>query len=417
MEMNFEEKLQNYAILLVKHGLNIQKGQSVNLAGELIHRDLLNKVAKEAYKAGAKFVNIDLIDPEHARLRLLESKEVGYLEYVPPFVPAKYEALIDENGAALRFQGSEDPNSLSDIDPKSINHMQHHFRKSLKRYYDEGIGGSKVHWTVAAAATPKWGKRVFPELTEDEACMALWEEIFCICRVDKPNFLALWEEHDKKLQKRAQILTDLKIKELHFTGKGTDLRVFLSEKARFRGGSDVGARNVAYQCNIPTEECFTTPDYRYTTGKAKVTRPFFVNGKLIEDLTLEFREGKIVGFDAKEGKETFAAYINSDEGACRLGEVALVGIDSPIYESGRVFEEILFDENAACHIAVGFAYRFCIKGSENMDADALEAVGCNTSSVHTDMMISDEQVDVIATTFSGEKIPLIIQGKWQENFL
>ena len=158
---------------------------------------------------------------------------------------------------------------------------------------------------------------------------------------------------------------------------------------------------VAFEPNIPTEECFTTPDCRLTTGKATVTRPFLVNGKLIKGLKLEFKDGAIVHFDALEGRETFAEYINSDPGGRCLGEVALVGIDSPIYQSGRVFEEILYDENAACHIAVGFAYRFCLEGGDKMSDEELAAIGCNDSHVHTDMMISSDKVDVFATTYSN----------------
>lgn len=413
---NFEQKLDNYAALLVRHGLNIQEGQIVNITGEIIHRQLLTKVAQAAYKAGAKFVNVDIIDPWHARLRLEESTKREFLEYVPPFVPTKFNTLVDTNGAVLRFQGSEEPNNLADLPTDDVNLLQLRYRQSLKRYYDEGVSQSKIHWTVAGAATPKWGKRVFPELSEQEACAALWEEIFRICRVDQPNYLELWLAHDRKLQKRAAALTQLKIKELHFTGPDTDLKVYLTPLARFRGGSDVGPRGVPYQCNIPTEECFTTPDYRLTTGKVKVTRPFPVNGKLIQGLSLEFRDGKIVDFKASEGADTFKAYIESDEGACRLGEVALVGIDSPIFQSKRVFEEILYDENAACHVAVGSAYRFCLQGGDTMDNAALDEHGCNRSYVHTDMMISDERVDVKATTHTGEQLPLIIQGQWQDRF-
>jgi len=411
--MNFNQMLENYATLLVHHGVNIQPGQTLNITGEIIHRDLMTKVAQKAYKRGAKFVNIDLVDPWHARQRILESAQEEYLQYVPQFIPAKFNELVDTNGAVLRFQGSEEPDSLSDLPPTKVNTMMSHYRHSLKRYYEDGVGKSKVQWTVAAAATPKWGKKVFPQLDEKLAFQKLWEEIFHICRVDRPDFLELWEKHNHTLQNRAKKLTQLKIEELHFIGSGTDLKVKLSRKSVFLGGCAIGARGVPYECNIPTEECFTTPDYRGTTGKAKVTRPFLVNGKLIKGLSLEFTDGKITNFDAAEGKETFKAYINTDPGACRLGEVALVGIDSPIFQSGHVFEEILFDENAACHIAVGFAYRFCVEGGDHLSPRELEEIGCNDSNVHTDMMISDEQTDVYATTFSGQRIPLIIKGNWQ----
>lgn len=413
--MDFDTKLDRYAELIVTHGLNIQPGQLVSLTGEIAHRDLLQRLVKKAYDRGAKYVHVDFVDPWTLRQRLLHSKEEEYITFVPDFVPARFEEILDSHGASLRLVGSEEPDCLSDLPAGKMNAMQLALRQRLKRYYQDGVGKSNIHWTVAAAATPKWGKKVFPELSEEEACKALWEELFRICRVDKPNFIELWKEHDDKLQERAHFLTDLKIEKLHFTGPGTDLKVFLSKKALFKGGGDNGPYGKHFEPNIPTEECFTTPDARKTEGRAKVTRPFLVNGKLIKDLELVFKEGCIVDFKASEGAETFASYIQSDAAAKRLGEVALVGIDSPIFESGRVFEEILLDENAACHIAVGFAYRFCIEGGDEMLADELDAIGCNTSHIHTDMMISSELVDVNAETYAGEVVPIIRQGKWMIN--
>lgn len=410
--MDFDTRLNRYAELLVCHGLNVQPGQSVNLTGEIIHRNLLQKLVEASYKRGAKYVNVDLIDPWHIRQRLLESKDESYLSYVPAFIPTKFEEILDSKGAVLRLVGSEDPDCFADIDPEKMNAMQLQIRQTLKRYYQEGVGKSKIHWTVAAAATPKWGKKVFPELSEEEAYKALWNAIFTICRVDHPHYLELWDKHDAILKKRAQRLTDLKIEKLHFRGPETDLRVYLSPKAIFKGGGDQGPYGLHYEANIPTEECFTTPDCNRTEGKAKVTRPFLIHGTMVKGLELTFSAGNIVDFKAKEGEAAFAAYIQSDANAKKLGEVALVGIDSPIYQSGRIFEEILYDENAACHIAVGFAYRFCIDGGDKMSSAELAAIGCNDSHVHTDMMISSEQVDVDAETDKKETIPLIRKGNW-----
>lgn len=410
--MNFDTQLDRYAELIVTHGLNVQKGQLVNLTGEVVHRDLLQRLVKAAYKRGAKYVHVDIIDPWLTRQRLLESKSEDYLTFVPDFIPARFNEILDSQGASLRLVGSEEPDCLADLDPGKMNKMQLSIRQSLKKYYQEGVGKSKIHWTVAAAATPKWGKKIFPELPEEEACQALWRELFRICRVDKSNYLELWAAHDDLLQKRATLLTNLKIEKLHFTGPGTDLYVYLSPKAVFKGGGDVGPYGVHFEPNIPTEECFTTPDARKTEGKVRVTRPFLVNGTLIQGLELTFKDGYIVDFKAVEGAAAFEAYIESDSNAKRLGEVALVGTDSPIYQSGRVFEEILLDENAACHIAVGFAYKFCIAGGDLMSMEELEAIGCNDSHVHTDMMISSEHVDVEAETYDGKKIMLIRQGKW-----
>ena len=410
--MNFQEKLETYAHLLIVHGLNVQKGQVVNITGELIHRELIEKLVKASYKVGAKYVNVDFIDPELTKVRITESKSDEYLQYVPHYIPLKYEGFVEEHVAVLRLTGSEDPDSLAHLPTQKVNDVQSYYRQSLKKYYAEGVGKSKIQWTVAAAATPKWAKKVFPELAEKEAYDALWESIFQICRADKPDCLEIWKHHNKNLKDRAKKLTELKVKELHFTGPGTDLRVFLSPEAIFKGGGDRTPQGVDFEANIPTEECFTTPDCRLTTGKVRVTRPVLVNGNFVKDLELEFNSGKITHFKASQGQESFAAYIANDPGACRLGEVALVGIDSPIYQSKRVFQEILFDENAACHIAVGFAYRFCLEGGASMTSAELEAIGCNDSHVHTDFMISSEQVDVSAKTHAGQTLELIKKGQW-----
>lgn len=411
--MNFDEKIDNYVNLLITHGLNVQPGQVVNLTAEVFHRDLLYKLATAAYKRGAKYVNVDIIDPLMQKSRIENSASDDYLDYVPKFIPEKYNELVDANGVVLRLVGSEDPDCMSHLPPQKVNRAQLAVRKTLTRYYQEGVGNSKVQWTVAAAATPKWGKKVFPELSEKEAYLRLWDAIFSICRADKPNCIELWEQHNTRLHKRATALTQSQIKELHFTGPGTDLKVYLSPKAVFQAGSKDSSRGIPYEANIPTEECFTTPDCRYTEGKARVTRPFFVNGKLIKGLVMTFQKGDLTHFTADEGAATFEAYINSDAGGRRLGEVALVGTDSPIFQSGRFFEEILYDENAACHVAVGFAYRFCLNGGEKMSAKELDDLGCNDSHCHLDMMISSEEVDVHARTYDGKELHLIHKGKWK----
>lgn len=413
--MDFSGALKNYANLLVSYALNIQEGQILNISTEAINRDFALLVAEAAYQRGAKYVNLDLSDLRLTRLRVL-SKNEDDLRYVPSYLSIKYDELLDNTAANLKILGSEDPDLLSDLDPKKVNTMMIAQRLALKRFYDEGIGKSKVHWTVAAVSTPKWARRIFPELSETEAQQRLWDEILKAVRADKENCLELWKEHNLALQRRAKKFTELKIKELHFKGPGTDLRVGLSKKAIFKGGTDISPRGVEFEPNIPTEEVFTTPDFRRTNGKVRATRPFLINGRLIEGLELEFKDGEIVSFSATEGEKTFREYISSDEGAKRLGEVALVGIDSPIYQSGIIFEEILFDENAACHIAVGMAYKFCLAGGPEMEKEELQSLGCNESSVHTDMMISSDQIDVIARTYAGEEIVLITKGSWQQEF-
>jgi aminopeptidase len=333
---------------------------------------------------------------------------------VPPHVPVKYKTIVDNVGANLKILGPEYPELIADLDPVRINAERIAMYRALQFFFDDGIAKSGVHWCVVAAATPSWGKKIFPKAAPAEAQALLWEEIFKICRVDRPDFMDAWKRHNALLQERALRLTELRIAELHFAGPGTDLRVGLSDRYQFKGGSDVSPRGVTFEPNLPTEECFTTPDWRKTQGKARATRPFLVNGKLIQGLELEFRDGEIVRFSAREGEATFREYIESDAGGKRLGEVALVGIDSPIFRSGLVFEEILFDENAACHIAVGSAYKFCLRGGTELSKAELDAIGCNESSVHTDMMITSPEVDVHATLRSGEIVTLLEKGSWKK---
>jgi aminopeptidase len=410
--MDFETCLDRYADLLISWALNIQPGQPLYIGAEPIHRHFCQKLAKRAYEKGASFVSVDYVDPELSRLRIQETLQEDDLAYVPKWLPGRYHEMLDDKAAVVRLVGSENPDALSDQDPKRVNKQQLAFRKTLKRYYEEGVGKGIVAWNVCAHPTPAWAKKVFPDLEPEAACKKLWEEVFKICRVDRPDYIEAWDEHNRLLKKRGAILDELKIKALHFVGPGTDLRVYLSPKARFKGGNDLSGRNVYFEPNIPTEECFTTPDYRLTEGKARVTRPVNVNGKLIEGLELEFKNGEIVHFSAKKGEATFREYISCDEGAKRLGEVALVGCDSPIFQTGHIYQEILFDENAACHIAVGFAYTFCLKGGESMNEAELKEVGCNKSACHLDMMISDESVDVFAESYLGTVTPLIKKGNW-----
>lgn len=407
----FQVQLARYAELLIQHGVNVQPGQLVQITAEVIHRDFVALLTEMAYRRGASFVDVTLIDGRTGRLRVLESSDEG-LDYVPRYVGAKYDEMVEECAANLRILGSEDPDQLADLDPKKMNRMRLAQHKAMKNFYDEGIGKSKVHWSLAAAATPRWGQKLFPDLDGEAACAKLWEAILKVCRADRPNCLELWKEHNDALHERGRLLTELQIKELHFTGGGTDLRVGLSPRAIFAGGTDRGPRGVDFEPNIPTEEVFTTPDYRMTEGTVRATRPFLVHGKLIEGLEMEFRGGVLTEFRAESGKETFGEYISSDEGAKRLGEVALVGIDSPVYQSGLVFQEILFDENAACHIAIGSAYKFCLRDGDTLNAEQLQEIGCNESNVHTDMMISSEEVDVDATTYEGQTVKLLEGGRW-----
>ena len=413
--MDFNAILGRYADLIVRHGLNVQPGQLVNIGCEPAHRQLVQLIVEQSYKAGASYVNVEFGDPLIQRSRILHSKS-EYLDAVPGFIENKCRELVDTQAANLRLVGPEFPEALSDLPAKEINRSRMAQYKAAKYFYDEGIKLSKVHWCVAACATSGWAKRLFPKLEASAAEQALWKEIFRIARVDQADYREKWNEHNRNLNVRAKALNALAINTLHFVGPNTDLRVGLSDRALFRAGSEPGPRGVEFEPNIPTEECFTTPDWRKTEGRVAATRPFLVNGKLITDLQITFKDGEISSFTCTQGEDVFLEYINSDGGSKRLGEVALVGVDSPVYKSGLVFEEILFDENAACHIAIGSAYKMCLRDGATLTDEECVAIGCNESSVHTDIMISSAEVDVFAELLSGRRLQILSKGEWCGEF-
>jgi aminopeptidase len=411
----FRERLARYADLVISYGLNVQPGQLVNISSEVIHRAFVGLLVEAAYRRGASYVNVELVDPLHVRSRILHSHS-EHLGVLPAFFSAKFSEFVDVSAANLKVLGPECPDYLSDLDPNAVNDVRKATYHAAKRFYTDGIGKSKVHWCVIAAATPAWGEKIFPELRGRVAEEMLWGEIFKICRVDHDDYVERWREHNVRLKRRAERLTALGIRELRFSGPGTELTVGLSPKALFKGGMDRTPAGHEFEPNLPTEECFTTPDWRRTEGVVAATRPFYVNGKLIKDLTITFKNGLISGFSCSEGASTLESYLKSDEGANRLGEVALVGVDSPVFESGLTFQEILYDENAACHIAVGSAYKGCLQGGAEMPDEECAALGCNVSSVHTDIMISNEEIDVQAVLESGEMIDLLVRGRWVGDF-
>ncbi len=411
----FDKDFHRYAELIAAHGLNVQRGQMVHINTEPIHREFALLVADKCYARGAKFVDITLHDPRGDKLRM-DRVEAEHLTFVPGYITAKFTELVDQEAANLRIIGMEYPDMLASADPKRVQTTALSRQKAIKYFFEDGVGKAKVHWCVAAAATPLWGKKVYPELAPKAAGDKLWQDILAMCRADKPACLDLWKEHNKKLQARAKLLTDMKIREIRFLGPGTDLVVGLTDRAVWKGGQEVTPRGHWFEPNLPTEEVFTTPDFRATSGHVRATRPFMINGKMIEGLSVKFEGGVIEDFRAANGGETFAEYIKSDDGARRLGEVALVGVDSPIFKMGRIYQEILFDENAACHIAIGQAYKFCLRDGTGLSRDEALALGCNESAVHTDMMISSEDVDVTATLSDGSAKPLLQAGAWTQEF-
>lgn len=409
--IDIERGLERYAELIVRKGCNVQPGQILYMGADVQSCDFAVKVAEAAYEAGARYVQVDLGDDRFQRARITGSQE-EFLDHVPRHVPIRMDEAVEEQGAMIRLVGSGDPNVLSGLDADRSNRCRLALHKAVQRFYDEGIGRSAVQWCVASASTTGWAESIFDDLAGEEARDELWRQLLKIVRADREDCLSAWDQHSADLSRRSAALNRLKLERIIFTGPGTQLTVGLSERARFEGGQAKSQRGKGFIPNLPTEEVFTTPDWRKTQGEVRVTRPFLVNGTLVENLTMKFDQGVLVDFDAESGAETLRSYVDSDEGARRLGEVALVGIDSPVYQSGHVFREILLDENAACHIAVGNAYKSCLDDGVNLTKEQLDEIGFNASSAHTDMMISNEEVDVVGLTRDGKEVDLLRNGAW-----
>lgn len=413
--MTFEEKLENYADIIVSYGLNIQKGQTLLILTEPIHRKFAGLVTKKAYEKGARYVDVSFSsymesDPviTHARAMYSPAEDLSFL---PSYMKARWDELVATESAVLSIRGNEFPDLFSDIDPQKIGMMQGAVYSSRKSFYDEGVGRSQVHWCIVCGATPEWGKKVFPYMDQAEANAELWEEIFKITRAVYPDGLVRLWELDAELKRRSAVLNEMRAEKFRFVAPGTDLTIGISPKSLFGGGTLISQRGVPFQPNIPSEEIFTSTDCRMAMGYVTASKPAMISGQIVEGLTMAFSEGDLVAFSAEEGEDVFAELIKKP-GATRINELAFVGIDSPIFKSGYLFKDTLFDENAACHIALGHGFRFRYDGYEDMSEDELVALGFNPSSAHQDIMISNEFTDVFAITGDKKNIQIIKKGKW-----
>jgi len=403
------QKLERYAEVVVVQGLAVQPGQVVNVSAELVHIELVRAITARCYAAGARHVSYELIDPFCERAHVLYAPEDG-LDLIPRHFAERSNEITERCGCNVRIVGMEDPSFWEGVDSTRMSRVLRRKQETRELFYEKGINQGAVQWCVVAGATEAWARTLYPELSSERALEQLWEQLYSLVRADQEDFLAAWRDHARRLAQRREWLNSLGIRELRFRGEGTDLTVRLSPRAIFAGGPKRAACGVEFTANLPTEEVFTTPDWRGTSGVVRVTRPVLVQGKSVKGLVCEFRDGRLCDFSAEAGGDAFSALISTDEGARQLGEVALVGIDSPVFTSGVIFNEILLDENAACHIALGSAYKSCIKDAHEISMNELRTLGVNESKVHTDFMISDEGTDVDALTAQGEVVPVIRAG-------
>lgn len=367
------------------------------------------KITEQAYKAGAKLVTTFYSDDTSALARYKYAPDASF-DYAPTWLQDAIANGFRSGAARLAIAGAN-PALLAQQDPAKVARTNVAASKAGKAAM-ELITRHEINWTIVAAATPEWAKLVFPGESEEVALAKLWDAIFAASRVNVDDPVAEWKQHGERLKKRVDMLNAKRFSALHFKGPGTDLKVGLADQHLWAGGGTTAGNGIYCQPNIPTEECFTTPHKDRIDGTVRASKPLSHQGTLIENIAVRFEGGKIVEATATAGEDVLNRLISTDDGARRLGEVALVPHNSPIAQSGILFWNTLFDENAASHIALGQAYSTCLIGGEKMDAAQLASLGANESLIHVDWMIGSAEMDVDGIDADGNAEPLMRKGAW-----
>lgn len=401
--------LKNYAELLVKMGVNVQKGQELNVYASIDQVPLVTEVVKWAYKVGAKKVNVEWgcqeVSKLHYKYRSLET-----LSTVENWEVEKMKHRVEALPARLLIV-SDDPDGMKGVDQKKIAMSRRATYPIMKPFIDQIE--NKEQWCIAGASSSKWAKKVFPHLSKAKAVETLWDAIFTSSRVDG-HAIENWEKHNDNLTKKCNYLNSLKLKELRYTSSnGTNLKVGLIENAVFMGGNEKAlGSNIIFNPNIPSEEIFTTPKKGLAEGIVYSAKPLSYQGQLIENFSVRFENGKAVEVKAEKGEELLKEMISMDETAGYLGEVALIAYDSPINNTGLLFFETLYDENASCHLALGRGFSNCIKDYEKYTKEEIDEMGINDSMIHVDFMIGSKDMSIVGITSSGEEIQIFKDGNW-----
>jgi len=407
-EKEFNAMLEKYADVTVKVGLNLRKDQRLLVRGLIEDAPFIRKVAESAYKAGARLVDVAWADEKVGRIRL-EHAEEETLSDVPNWMLARYEEFAKRGDAQLAIHSS-DPALFDGIPAARIainrKAMYEKMVEPLRKYEN------MMNWCVVATAAPAWASKVFPNLSVEAAQEKLWEAIFHACRIDTPDPVAAWREHTQKLIGYKDYLNKKRYSALHYKAPGTDLTVGLPEKHLWSGAEETFKNGITATVNIPTEEVFTLPHKDKAEGVVTATRPLNMQGVLVDGFSVTFENGRAVKFSAKKGEEDLRNHLATDENAVRLGEVALVPNSSPISQSGILFYNTLFDENASCHIAFGNAYKTSLDGGDNMSDEDFTAQGGNKSLIHTDFMIGSAEMDIDGIRADGGREAILRGGEW-----
>jgi aminopeptidase len=387
-------------------GAKVQEGQDVVVTGLVEHAEIARAVAREAYRAGARHVVVAYGDL-HLRRAQIELGPEEELGWSAPHLLELYRWAIAEKVAFVALSGNPDPTLLSDLDPGLVGRSE---ARELRELSLDMITGRHVNWTVVSAPNEGWATQVFGEPDVER----LWEAVSTATRLDEPDPVAAWREHAAKLEARAQALEAARFDALRFRGPGTDLTIGLIPDASWVCATNTTANGIEHIPNVPTEEVFTSPDWRRAEGRVRATAPLLAVGSRVEDLELRFEQGKIVDVNASAGADLVRHQLESDDQAAYLGEVALVDGSSPIRKTGLIFHDTLFDENATCHIAYGRGFPPSL-GAEGagLSPEELLARGVNVAGVHTDFMIGGPEVEVVGVAADGSETPIIRDDAWQ----
>lgn len=404
------EKLREYAQLLIRVGLNVQKGQRLIISSPVECAFFARMCAEDAYAVGCREVVMNWTDDALTRMKYLHAREEVF-DTVPEWRQHFFNDHAKEGAAYLAISAT-DPENLKGVDTGRIVRAQQARGKALKEFDRLQMCGG-FPWCIASIPIPSWAKRVFPDVPEDRAMERLWDAIFSAVRISGDGkCVDKWRSHLDTLGKRLEKMNALNFKSLHYTNSlGTDLTVELPEDHIWEAGNDVTLSGQDYIANIPTEELFTSPLKTGVNGVVYASLPLAHDGCVIDGFRFVVKEGKIVEASAKKGEEALRAAISVDEGAAYFGEVALVPYDSPISNQKILFYNTLFDENAACHIAFGEAYP-CLKGGQQMDKEELRKRGLNDSITHVDFMIGTPDLSIVGTTHDGREIPVFVDGNF-----